>query len=201
MELKGKALYNLLRINWLEDPSIGVQPWQVEDYRVLSTADLFSKLEKLKIPLNEESFLLYVESSDSPEELVECLCLDDEDLEISDQSYLLLFELWRRLIPEKESLSIFCDELDRLIELYDKGSSQEDEQLQKALSDLEDVLDETVDAGASAPEAFENVTQHCAHDLEAFINDYISFQLESNNDVYASKLLDAFSEYMTEEVP
>ena len=115
MELKGKALYNLLRINWLEDPSIGVQPWQVEDYRVLSTADLFSKLEKLKIPLNEESFLLYVESSDSPEELVECLCLDDEDLEISDQSYLLLFELWRRLIPEKESLSIFCDELDRLI--------------------------------------------------------------------------------------
>ncbi|NGX27785.1 MAG: hypothetical protein K940chlam6_01723, partial [Chlamydiae bacterium] len=31
METKGRALYNLIRMNWQEDSSLPVAQWQVED--------------------------------------------------------------------------------------------------------------------------------------------------------------------------
>lgn len=196
MEWQGRALYNLLRTTWREDQTISVQPWQVEDYRSLSKKALFERMAKFKIPLSEEIFLQYAQNCSSPEELVELLWLDEEDVEGHDQAYLLLFELWRRLLPDKQSLSLFCDELDSLMDLYDAGTLEDEEKLQQALSDLEDILDLHADKGNTPPEVFAVVSQYCAHDLESFLYDYISEQIEQENDLLASELLDGFYPYM-----
>lgn len=201
MELKGKALYNLLRISWLEDPCIEVKPWQVEDYRVLSEDHLFSRLKHLGIILDRDSFLVYAEDSDCPEELVECLWLDEEDEEGSEQVFLLICELWRRLLPDRLPLSLFCDELDQMIERYDKGVLEDEELLQEALGVLEDILDETADLGQAPRDAFQKTASYCAHDLEHFIYDYISDQIDLKNELIASELLDSFYGYMSDSKP
>ena len=33
MDAERRALYNSLRMHWLLDPNMAVEPWQVEDYR------------------------------------------------------------------------------------------------------------------------------------------------------------------------
>ena len=58
MELERRTLYNLLRINWLVDSKLNVQPWQVEDYRALSLETLFHKLQKLGFFLDRVSLSL-----------------------------------------------------------------------------------------------------------------------------------------------
>lgn len=199
MELGGRALYNLLRISWLENPNIEVKPWQIEDYRSLSIAQLFSRLKDLGIVLEEQSFKAYAESCDSPEDLVECLWVDEEDLDKQDASYLLLFEIWRRLLPQKQTLSIFCDELDQLIEQYDQGLLEDEELLQKNLQDLEDILDEAADLSGSPEKIFEDLSQLCAHDLYGFLYDYISDLIESNDETYASELINAFYEFLPDK--
>ncbi|MBI3237120.1 MAG: hypothetical protein HYZ48_05435, partial [Chlamydiales bacterium] len=146
MQMQGRAFYNLLKISYLEDPSIEIAAWQVEDYRSWSLEALWSSLKEKGVVLDEASFLAYAENSDSPEDLTECICVDEEDEEKDmdrfDQIYLLLFELWRRLLPQKQTLSTFCDHLDQLIESYDQGEMEEEEPLQQALRDLENILDE-----------------------------------------------------------
>jgi hypothetical protein len=196
IKLQTKALYNLLRSSWLDNSKLKVQPWQVEDYRSLSTKELFARLKKLDMPLTEDSFKQYAENCESPEELAECLWLDEEDLEGHDKAYLLIFELWRRLMPEKQTLSVFCDELDRLIELYDKGELADDDTLPTALIELEDIFDRSADEGGSAKESYQAVSEFCAHDLEGFIFDHIEDHIESDNTLYASELLDGFVRYM-----
>src|SRR5690348_12017053 len=99
MELKGKALFNLLKISVLENPKLGFQPWQVEDMRHIATQVLFERLNTMHLSLNENSFRLYAEEIDSPEELVDCVWMDEEDEEGKERTYLILFELWRRLFP------------------------------------------------------------------------------------------------------
>jgi hypothetical protein len=195
MELKGRALFNLLRMSWIEDRSSDVKQWQVEDLRDLSMEELFSRLKKLGIILDEQSFNLYAENCDTPEELADCVWFEEDDLEGYDKAYLLLFEMWRRLLPDKLSLSIFCDELDQLIDAYDSGSLQDEEMLQKALSILEDILDDACDADGSAPSVFKEIASYCAHDLESFLFDYITDQLEKEDLTYASELVDAFYDY------
>lgn len=197
MELKGKALFNLLRINWLDDPSAEVRPWQVEDLRDIGTEELFSRLKALGVILDTESFYLYAENCSNPEELADCVWFEEEDLEGYDRAYLLLFELWRRLLPDKFCLSIFCDELDQLIDLYDRGEIDE-EALQNAISILEDVLDDAVDKGGEPKTTFSEIAKYCAHDLERFLIDYISDQIVANNETYASELVDAFYDYSSD---
>lgn len=198
MQFKGRSLYNLLKISLKEDPTIQTEPWQILDYRSLSEADLFKGLEKLKVSLTPETLLLYAESCDTPEELLECLWVDESDLIGQDKAYLLLFELWRRHIPEKQSLSIFCDELDHLILLYDEESLPDEELLQATLGDLEDILDQGVDQGAEPQEIFQSVMLYTAHDLEQFLYDYIIDLMESSNELYASELIDGMSPYVSE---
>jgi hypothetical protein len=197
MQLKGKALFNLLRINWLEDCNSEVKKWQVEDLRELGIEELFSRLKKLGLILDEEGFFLYAENCLSPEELVDYIWIEPEELEGRDQTYLLLFELWRRLLPDLLCLSIFCDELDHLIDFYDKEELEDEGVLQKALSTLEDVLDDACDReGGECQKIFAEVASHCAHDLEQFIYDYISDQIVEKNETYASELIDAFYDYV-----
>lgn len=198
MEIKGKALFNLLRISWLDNPKSDVKQWQVEDLRDLSIEELFSRLKKLGLILNEESFYLYAENCDTPEELADCVWFEEEDLEGHDKAYLLLFELWRRLLPDKLCLSVFCDELDQLIELYDRGRLDSEEPLQNALSILEDILDEAYDQEVNPKSIFAEVASYCAHDLEHFLSDYISDQVEEGNGTYASELIDAFYDYASD---
>jgi len=46
METERRALYNLLRLNWLRDPSVKVERWQVEDLRSVSTPDLLYRINE-----------------------------------------------------------------------------------------------------------------------------------------------------------
>jgi len=199
MELKGKALFNLLRLSWAEDPSKKVYPWQVENYRLLSEQEIYKRLRALGIALDAERFLVYAESAETPEDLVDCLWLNEEDSLGQDQAYLLLFELWRRRFPDRKTLSIFCDELDYLIEQFDKGDFQNDEKIQEMLTELEDILDQTVDQGGDPVTVFKTICDFCAHDLPSFLYDYIAEQIDLENELFASELLEGFHEFLISE--
>lgn len=199
MELKGKALYNILKINASAHTDYGCEKWQMEDLRPVTTSLLFKRLQDLKISLDEKKFHLYTQELDSPEDLIDCLWIDEENIEKRDQAYLILFELWRRLSPEKQSLSILCDQLDHFIEKYDTETLQDEESLQEALCQLEDVLDDACDQQKVTPqEVFQEVSKYCAHDLENFIYDYITARIEEEEELYASELIDAFYEFITD---
>lgn len=198
MQLQTKALYNLLRFNYQEDPSIACESWQVEDLRLSSVEDLFARIQELGLPLDKDQFFAFGESVESPEELTEILLDDHREIQTHDQIYLLLFELWRRLFPNKQTLSIFCDELDYRIHLYDRGELESDENIQDALANLEEILDENADVGAEPIEVFQTLSQYCAHDLEGFLYDYISEQIDAGYEFYASELLEGFYPYMSE---
>lgn len=198
METRGRALYNLLRMNWQEDPTLPVEDWQIEDYRALATEELFERLEEFDIHLDESRFLEYVEAVASPEELIETLWVKEDSLDF-DKAYLLIFELWRRLAVENPSLSIFCDYLDGLIDLYDREALEDERALQDALADLERVLDEHVDQGGDPQEIFREITLYFAHDLESFLYDYISDKIDQELFVYASEVYDAFEPYIEKE--
>lgn len=197
METRGRALYNLILMNWQEDPTLPVEQWQVEDYRSLSTKELFKRLMGLGIPLDEARFHSYAEASDSPEELTDALVVDEE-LDRFDEAYLLVFELWRRLLQEKESLSIFCDQLDYLINQYDQDQLDNEEALNNALTELERILDENVDQGEDPQTLFQEISLYCAHDLQSFIYDYSSDQIDHGRALYASELIDGFAPYITD---
>ncbi|NGX27057.1 MAG: hypothetical protein K940chlam6_00984, partial [Chlamydiae bacterium] len=197
METKGRALYNLIRMNWQEDSSLPVAQWQVEDLRSLEVEELFAQLKTLGFVLDEERFLAYGEAVSSPEELTETLWTR-EDMTDFDQVYLLLFELWRRLLPVKQSLSIFCDQLDYLIDLYDQDLLEDEKPIQDAISDLERILDEHVDQGGDPQQIFQEISLYCSHDLESFIYDFTSDQIDQGHSLYASEILDAFEPYIHE---
>ncbi len=195
MELKGKALFNLLRMSWIDDRNPHVKQWQIEDLQNVSIEELFSNLKSLGVILDEQSFNLYAENCSSPEELVDCVFLEEEDSEDKDRVYLILFELWKRLLPEKMCLSVFCDGLDQLIDFYDQGVLEDEEALQRALSFLQDLLDDISDKSGSKQSIFAEIASYCAHDLENFICDYIWDQIDEGNLLYGSELLDAFFDY------
>ncbi|HCJ83966.1 MAG TPA: hypothetical protein DHV41_00920 [Parachlamydiales bacterium] len=73
MQVCEKALYNLLRFNWLKDRSVSVLPWQVEDYREQREEELFGRLKALGLVLDEERFLAAAKEAKDPEELADRL--------------------------------------------------------------------------------------------------------------------------------
>jgi hypothetical protein len=199
MHLERRLLYNSLRMNWLMNPSLPVHPWQVEDYRLLTLEQLFQGMKVLDFALDRVSFVALAENAESPEELTDDLLADsDLSAEEQDKIYLLIFELWRRLVPEKPSLSIFCDELDYEIYRYDTGEAKSPEAMQDILANLAVVLDENVDAGADPHEAFQTIAKGCANDIGTFIYDFIADQIDQGNEPYAIELLEDFSEYVSE---
>lgn len=201
MEIERRALYNLMRMNWLRDSSMTVAPWQVENYRELPLDLLWERLHAHGIQLDKDYFLGLAESVDTPEELTAFL-LEDIEPEpepiVYDQIYLLVFELWRRFITDRPCLSIFCDELDNQIHLYDTIKQEKDESIQDVISTLQTILDENADKGADPHDVFKLIASNCAHDLESFLYDYISDQLDNGNETYANELLDAFKGYVAD---
>lgn len=199
-DIQKHALYHLLRLNSLKDPTLNVQEWQIEDYRALSLEELFARLEKLGIYLNRLSFTAHADECDSPEELVEVLSQDEDiNAEQEDKIYLIVFELWRRLMADKPSLSIFCDELDHQIALYDQGNEESMEALQDAIDNFFKILDENVDEGLDPNEAFERVSAYCANDIRSFIYDYIQNQIDDSNESYAKDVLEEARPYLKED--
>lgn len=195
-----RALYNSLRMNWVMDPSINVEPWQIEDYRSLPLDEIFERLDDKDIHLDKTTFIAFADSVDSPEDLTDGLLEDlKDDIASQDQVYLLVFELWRRLLPEKPSLSIFCDELDQQIHLCDSGQVKNIEPIQDALANLQVILNENSDEGADPIEAFNCIDDGCANNVESFLYDYIAEQIDNGNDSYAIELLDGFSGYMRDK--
>jgi hypothetical protein len=196
--LQTKALYNLLRLNAAEDPTVEVDSWAIENLRLLSEGELFSRLQKQGVDLTTPSFQQFAHDCDTPEELTEVLLPDHLSEKERDPFYLVVFELWRRFVPEKQSLSIFCDELDHRIALYDEGDGESDELIQDGLANLLEVLNENADAGADPEEIFLAICDYCAHDLEAFIYDYITELLDGGNCLYASELIEGFAPFVIE---
>ena len=198
MQIQGKALYNLLRRSFQENPAIAIEPWKVENYRILPTEILWQRLHDMGVALNEQQFLLYAEGCESPEELTELLSVEDLDAEQEDRLYLVIFEIWRRLLPKKTTLSLFCDELDYRMDQYVAGTAGSEELLQESLHELENILDQNADEVENPKELFLSVVQYCAHDLESFLYDYIALQMDSDDEEYASELLDGFYPYVAD---
>lgn len=194
MDLKGRAFYNLLRETWLENPSLEVYSWQVEDYRQLSDKILWKKLKDLKAPLTKAAFLAHAETYDNPEDLA--IFLADGNEEIREPLYLLIFEIWRREFPHRPTLSIFCDELDRLITLHDRKELEDYSPIETILGDLEKILDDSVDGGMPPQEAFSLIGDFCAHDVESFLYDYLAEIINKEEELAASEWLEGFYDYM-----
>lgn len=193
-----KALYNLLRLNWKEDPSLGVDLWQVEDYRMLADQELYERLHAFGITLDSTSFVRYIEDCESPEDLTDCFADELASPIYHDQAYLLLFELWRRFAGHKRTLSIFCDDLDHAIESYDRGFEAASGPIEDALSQLQEILVGNTEEGACPQAVFHSICERCASDIESFLYDYVCDQIENNNINYASDLVRAFGPYLNE---
>jgi len=199
MDIQKRALYNSLRMNWLIDPTIEVEAWQVENYREMSLPLILSHLQTFDIEFTKENFSAFAEDFDTPEELTDFILQDEEpDPQTEDRIYLLLFELWRRIETDKPCLSVFCDELDHQIFLYDHGKTQNAENIEDALSNLEVILDENTDEGADALQVIQSINAGCANDIETFLYDFITSQIENENFFYALELYDNFIEYVTD---
>lgn len=197
MQVERRALYNSLRMNWLQDNSLKVKPWQVEDYRLLTTDQLFDRLRKRGLPIDKPHLLGFAEQAASPEELTDDLLADQTlDAETHDQIYLLIFELWRRLLAERLCLSVFCDELDHQIFHYDKGDLKRIEAIPDVLAQLSVILDENADEGVDPKHVFETVCSGCANDVESFLYDFIADQIDTHNESYASELIEEFGDYI-----
>lgn len=197
MEIERRALYNSLRMAWLLDPKIAVEQWQVEDYRALSSEQLFSKLKEKEIQLDKVSFQILSENFETPEDFTDDLIADsDVSPKTEDQIYLIVFELWRRIITDKPCLSVFCDELDHLIYQYDRGDLNLFKSIEDAIANLAVILDANVDEGVAPKDVFSMICKGCANDLETFLYDFITEQIELKNTLYAADLIESFSPYV-----
>lgn len=188
-----------MRMNWLLDPTIAAEPWQVDDYRALSLEALFNRLKAHDIDFDKNSFVAFADEAADPEELTDQLLADVEaNIVTQDQVYLLIFELWRRLVGDRPTLSLFCDEIDHQIYLYDHADDKGGEAIQDAVAKLQVILDENADAGANAQEVFASLCRGCANDIESFLYDYISDQIDTDQEAYANELLDGFIDYVSD---
>jgi hypothetical protein len=201
MKLATKALYNSLRMSVCQDPSILTKAWQIEDYRKAALEDLFSRLEKFEIHIDKQGFLAYADEYDSPEEFVEDLVVENSySSEEVDQVYLLVFELWRKLAPERQSISLVCDELDYQIFSFDNGDLERREFLDDAIANFYEALQKAQDrAELSSEELFSAVCEHCANDIPSFLYDYISELFDIQEFSYASELIQQFYPFILEK--
>ncbi len=200
MDISPKALYNSLRMSFLQNPSLSVERWKVEDYRQIPLEELFSRLQAYELFLDRHSFLAFADVYDSPEELFEHLIEDRDDLQGDvDPLYLIIFELWRRLAAEKQSISIICDELDHQIFLYDQGQISSTEALEDAIASFHSALEENVDQGMSREDVYDAVAEYLANDVQTFMIDYLSDLIDHQEYAYAEELLEEFYPFMPDK--
>jgi hypothetical protein len=195
--MERKALYNSLRITFREDPTLRVYPWQVEDYRKLSTEELFADLQQMGLHLDRTLFAALAEEVDSPEDLTMHLISDEQESpEAFDRVYLYVFELWRRICPEKQTIALFCDELDHQIDLFDSEDRGHSEPIEDAIAQLETILEDNLEEGGNPQELFRSISEGCAHDVEGFLYDFIEGLIEHGNRTYAEELIETFTPFV-----
>ena len=181
---KSRAVYNHKQMQKRLGISTESEDWEIADYRALTDRTLLMRISALGEKVTLETFLEQAASFDSPSDMANSL------YDGSDRAYLLLFELWRRNCPHRDSLAIFCDQLDHLI------TNEVSDEIEEALVELEDFLDASSDSGLSPIEVFATVTEHMAQDLEEFLHEFISTQIDQKKALYASELIDNFYEYI-----
>lgn len=193
--MERRAYYNALRMNQYRDPSILVEDWQVCDYRKLSQQMLFSMMSEWDLYLDRTTFLSFAKESETPEELTDHLIGEAQlDETTIDRIYLILFELWRRFLPEKRCLSIFCDEIDYQIFTYNAQQIENSEPLENSIANLKQVLEDNEDLGEEPAELFSTIADNCANDLETFLYDFIAERIDLKNFSYAEELIEDFEE-------
>lgn len=165
-------------------------------YRTFNDKELFEELEQYDIFLDEESFVQNANQCDLPEELVAMLLEESASDDVKASVYRILLECWRRFCPEKQTLCIFCDELDLTMELFDKDQLGNEEYLQILLEELSRILDEAVDHGEPPRDVFDTIQTYFHQDLEDFLYNYIALQIELGFETYASELIDAYFPYV-----
>jgi len=195
-----KALYNALRMRYLQEPEGSIEEWKVADYRALSLEEIFSSFREYHIALDKALFKSYADQCDGPEELAEWF-IDDQELspEEFDRFYLFIFELWRRLMPEKPTISILCDELDAQIFLYDEGTADNFESLQDALSNLYSILEENVDHGLQPQDVLKVIVEYCAHDIEHFLYDFVAELIDQGEIDIAVEYVEQFYPFIIDK--
>lgn len=198
MNYKGRSLYNYLQHEKTKDFS-DVESWQIHNYRNESTESLLELLHDLSLPLNMSAIDAYIESVDSPEELLECLVLDSADSKYRAKVYLVIFELYRRSSISDHSFSTFADECDMCIYGYEHDTvSQQD--IIPLLLEFHLLLDDAFDSPdqeMSKQDLFEETSHYFAHDIESFLFDFFSDLADSEHEE-TSTLLDGFKSYVSE---
>ncbi|MBJ7448878.1 MAG: hypothetical protein JHC93_00790 [Parachlamydiales bacterium] len=197
--MERKALYNTLRMHLPGFPQEGQQEWQTTNFRELSIEELFNQLQRFLPTLNKKVYITYGEMFDSPEELCECFIADGAFTpQEQDNIYLLVFEIWRKILTHKPCLSIFCDELDHQIHLYDEGS-ENGLVIQDLITQLQTMVETAKDSGEDPSKLMQAIESQCANHLESFIYDYIAEQVDEDQIDYAQELLDSFESILTDQ--
>lgn len=191
MQFHGRGFYNTLMFS----SSQAQEKWQIENYQPLSLETLLSRLKEKGLLLDPDLLKEYMRNADSPEDLTDILSENDEGTKEYESLYLIIFELWRRLAPEKESLSIFCDRLDHLIHDYDEGKPVADE-LVKALNETLKIFENHMASGLSQKQTYELFSSYLAQDLETFIYDFLCDLIEAGESTLAFELVFGFYEFL-----
>jgi hypothetical protein len=194
MSFLGRSKFNLLKYKKRENPNLEVKDWEILDYNNLSIDDLFSNLKGLGFNFTPE---IVIELASQGEEL-DTICFEkygpkEVDEEILENAYLNLFEIWRRLLPNHKSISIFANDFDEFIDAYEKGEVTGSEAL---FNELFDILDESVDEGMEPKGVFKELSNYLGHDLESFLICYIFDLIEHDNETLALRYLDNIYTYI-----
>lgn len=172
--LETKALYNTLAMLHQNEQVPKGDLWKVQDMRTCSLEALFGELRRLRVNFDQKQFYHWAAACETPEELLELVLGEEEEKsEQADHIYLILFELWRRLAPEKRSLSIIADDIDHCIDAFDREEEVEDAQVESLLSEWGRLLDSLRDTGLTEDQALRTIEPFFAHDVPDFVIDYL----------------------------
>ncbi len=198
--MRPRAYYHQLRMLYESHPDLDVEPWQVMDYRRLTTEQLFDELRHAGVTIDKMGFQRIAEELDSPEEMAVAFATEmGVDEEVEDRLYLSMFELWRRLVLEKQTITIFVDDLDYEIGRYDLNDLIDMTSLETAIGNFLEVLRDHQDEGADPIAFFAMIDSYSAYDIESFLYDYIADQVDSENTVYAAELIEGFYPFFREQ--
>ncbi len=195
MLFSGRAYYNILILNKLRDDKYREGEWESCDYRQMPLPEIFFSLGKLGVYFTSDSFVSFCEEIDTPEALADKLLYENGDGK--RKIYLLVFELWRRLLPERKTVSIVCDQLDQTIAIYE--DQREDTQLYEGLLAILEILKRNAPFSDRPKELFKRLSLYIAHDLENVISTYIESKMGSPEEGKMTLLLDAFIPFVEEE--
>lgn len=193
--LETKALYNaLVMIPHHTKPLSPIKSWERKERRTSSLEDLFQEVKELGVELDSKQFYQWSSDCETPEELVELLA-ESDDLKKLDHLYLVLFELWRRLSPEKRSLSIVADDIDHLIFAFDQEQEVEDVEVESLITEWCLLIDSLKDSGFTRQEAFQTIEPFFAHNVQEFIVDFLLEVVQREDPSFAIHMLDKVRSY------